>query len=95
MLLKCIPNMHESSFGIAHHKNHESLHNMKQLKASALTLVYSCHVIHSEGSFSKQLMTFELKSCDKSMNWENSTFLFIANSVEDCGVPITNGPEIP
>ena len=42
MLLKCIQSLHErQSFGIAYYKDHESVQNMRQLKASTLTLVYS------------------------------------------------------
>ena len=41
MLLKDIQNLHERpSFGITHHKNHESVQNLRQLKPSTLTLFY-------------------------------------------------------
>ena len=57
MLLKCIQNLHERpSFGIAHYKNHESVQNVRQLKVSNLTLVYSSSVIDSGGSFRKQFI---------------------------------------
>ena len=68
MLLKCIQNIRERpTFGIAHYKNHESVQNMRKLKANTLTFVYSCSVIGSGGSFRKQFMSFWLKSCDKAM----------------------------
>ena len=56
MLLKCIQNMHDRpSFGIAHYKNHDSVHNMRQLKPNTLTLVYLSSVIDSGAHFANNL----------------------------------------
>ena len=49
--------MHEmTSFGIAHYENHESVQNMRQIKASTFTLVYLSSVIDSCGLFRKQFI---------------------------------------
>ena len=60
MLLKYMQTLHERpSCGIAHSKNHESVQNMRQFKASNLTLVYCLSsLVDSGGSFRKQFMSF-------------------------------------
>ena len=56
MLPKCIQNLQQMpSFGIAHYKNHESVQNTRQLKASTLTLVYLSSVIGYGGSFANNI----------------------------------------